>query len=119
MFYSNRLKLISDENIPTKLTELLVEKGFDVKRAPLSSTDKQLAKIAKSESRIILTFDKHFVNKRLFPPENFGGIIFLQIHPPIIEAVLSALLNLFEKIKQLEFKGKLFILSRFGFKVRQ
>lgn len=59
-------KFISDENIPIKVIELLIEMGFDVKRAPLGFSDKQISKVAKLESRVILTFDKHFLNKDKF-----------------------------------------------------
>jgi len=118
MFSSNKPKLISDENIPIKITELLKKQGFDIKKIPLNSSDKELSKIAKSESRVILTFDKHFINKRLFPPKEHLGIIFLDIHPPLINTVFLSLSNLFQKVKPSELKGKLFILSSFGFRIK-
>jgi len=114
----NKPKLISDENIPVGLTELLIKEGFDVKKIPFGSTDKILSKIAKAESRVILTFDKHFIDKNLFPPKEHPGIIFIDIHPPIIDAILSSLLKLFNEISHSEFSGKLFILSLFGFRIK-
>lgn len=119
MFSSNKLKLISDENFPIKATELLKEEGFDVKTASLRSTDKQISKISKSESRIILTFDKHFINKMLFPPGEHPGIIFLDIHPPMIDTVFLSLSKLFKEVKSTEFKGKLFILTSSGFRIKE
>jgi len=81
MFSSkNELKLLSDENFPAEVTKLLMKQGLDVKKVPLGSTDKQLSKIAKSESRVILTFDKHFLNKRLFPPKEHSGIVVVNYH---------------------------------------
>ena len=77
MSSSNKPKLLSDENIPIKVTRLLKEKGFDIVDASLNSTDKKISKTAKSESRVILTFDKHFLNKRLFSPKEHHGIIFI------------------------------------------
>jgi predicted nuclease of predicted toxin-antitoxin system len=118
MSSSNKPKLLCDENIPIKVTELLKERGFDVKKASLNSTDKQISKIARLESRVILTFDKHFINRHLFPPEEYPGIIFLDIHPPMIDTIFSALSKLFKEVKFLEFKSKLFILSSFGFRVK-
>ena len=115
----NKLKLLCDENIPLKVTESLIEKGFDVKKASLSSTDKEISKMARLESRIILTFDKHFINRHLFPPKKYPGIVFLDMHPPMIDTIFSSLSKLFEKIKPLEFQGKLFILSQFGFRVKE
>jgi len=118
MFSFNKPKLLSDENIPVKLTELLEKNGLDIKKVPLKFSDKEISKIAKSELRVILTFDKHFINKRLFPPKEYSGIIFLDIHPPLIDTIFSSLSNLFERVKLSEFKGKLFILSSFGFRIK-
>ncbi len=112
----NNLKFISDENIPIKLIESLIEKGFDIKKVSLGLTDKQISKISKEESRIILTFDKHFINQRFFPPKEYPGIIFIDIHPPLIDALFYSLIKLFELVK--EFNGKLFILSRQGFRIK-
>ena len=83
MFSSNKPKLLSDENIPVKLTELLKKRDYDIIKIPVKSNDKKISEIAKSELRIILTFDRHFINKRLFPPKEHPGIIFLDIHPPL------------------------------------
>lgn len=118
MSSSNKPKLLSDEKIPIKITQLLKEKGFDIINASLNSSDKKISKTAKSESRVILTFDKHFLNKKLFPPEEHNGIIFLDIHPPLIDVVFTALSNLFEKVSQPELEGKLFVLSSFGFRIK-
>lgn len=63
MLYSNELKILADENVPIKITKLLIQKGFNVKKVPFGLKDKQISEIAKKESRIILTFDKHFINK--------------------------------------------------------
>ena len=118
MSFSDKPKLLCDENIPERVTELLIKEGFDVKKVPLGSADKQISKTAKLESGILLTFDKHFVNRRLYPPKEYQGIIFLDIHPPIIDTIFSSLSKLFKKLKPLEFKGKVFILSQLGFRVK-
>src|SRR3989338_11465118 len=114
---SSRPKLLSDENIPNKLVELLTNEGFDVKKAPFSAEDEEVADLAESEGRVILTFDRHFGNILLFPPEKYSGIVFIRIHPPLIKTVFSSLLNLFEKVRPSEFKGKLFTLSSFDFRI--
>lgn len=109
-------KFISDENIPIKVTELLKENGFDVKRATLKSSDKQISETAKRESRIILTFDKHFLNKEKFPPKEHHGIIFISITPPMIDIIFFSLMRLLKDIKYPELKGRLFVLTAFGHK---
>ena len=132
LFSKNKLKFLSDENFPKKVDELLKEKGHDVKKVLLGASDKQLlplvnifwknvsgyacgVKIAKSESRVILTFDKHFINKNLFPPKEHSGIVVLKISPPLIDTTFSLLSKLLKEIKPSEFKGRLFVVSLFRF----
>ena len=112
----SKLKLYLDENVPDKVTELLKKEGFDIKRASFRSDDEEIAKEAKSEGRIILSFDRHFGNILLFPPEKHSGIVFIRIRPPLIKIVSSALMFLFRSVKPSEFKGNLFTLRPFGFR---
>ena len=35
MSFSNKPKLLCDENIPIRITELLTRDGFDIKKVPL------------------------------------------------------------------------------------
>ena len=113
----SQLKFLCDDNLPFKLNELLKEEGFDLKRPVSGSDDIDVAKLAKSEDRIILSFDRHFGNILLYPPEKYSGIVLIRIRPPLIQAVFSALLNLFDSVKPSEFKGKLFTLSLVGFRI--
>jgi len=113
--FKNKLKFISDENFPKAINELLSQEGHDIKESPLGLTDKQLSKLSKSESRIILTFDKHFLNKRLFPPEEHFGIVVFKITPPLIETTFLLLTKLLKQIKDSEFKGRLFVVSPLRF----
>ena len=109
----NRM-FISDENIPIKVSELLKENGFDVKKAPLGSSDKQIFEIAKKESRIILTFDRHFLNKNMFPPKEHYGIIFISIIPPMANTIFYSVMKLLKNPKYSRLKEKLFIVTSLG-----
>ena len=117
MSLSGKLKLLADENIPKLVIEFLADKGFDIKRAPRASKDEFISGIAKTEGRVILSFDRHFGNILLFPPKEHDGIVFIRIVPPLIKNVTSALSDLFNKIKPSDFKGKLFVLTPFRFRI--
>ena len=117
MSLSGKLKLLTDENIPKLVFEFLANKGFDVRRSPLRSKDEFISRIAKTEGRIILSFDRHFGNILLFPPEEHDGIVFIRIVPPVTKTVTDALSDLFDKVKPSEFKGKLFVLTPFRFRI--
>jgi len=110
--------LLVDENIPLGVISVLSRKGFDAKRIKPSSKDGQVFELAKSEERVLLTLDKHFLNKIKFPPKESSGIIFLKIHPPTIDSIIFLLKRLFNKINTPEFKGRLFIVSPFGLRIK-
>ena len=116
MSSSSKPRLYSDENVPDKVIRLLEEEGFDVKKAPFRSDDEEIAEEAKSEDRVILSFDRHLGNILLFPPKKYSGIIFIRIRPPLVDTVFSSLINLFKSVKLSEFKGRLFTLTPFGFR---
>ena len=61
--FKSKLKLLCDENIPIELIEMLNKEGFDAKRVELGSKDRQIFDLAKSEERVLLSSDKHFLNK--------------------------------------------------------
>jgi|TARA_B100001971_G_C18137578_1_gene508512 hypothetical protein len=107
-------KIISDENIPVKVSEMLRNEGFDVKRVPLGIGDDKISKIAKLEKRIILTFDKDFLNKKVFPPREHFGIVFISIIPPLIDSVFFSLIKLFKEYSSLDLEGKLIVVTTFG-----
>ncbi|MBI2449252.1 DUF5615 family PIN-like protein [Candidatus Pacearchaeota archaeon] len=117
MLPSNIPKLLCDANIPYKLSNLLKKQGFDIIEPPSFAKDSEVAELSNSENRVILTFDRHFGNINLFPPEKYSGIVFIRIMPPLINSVFLSLTNLFNSVKSSEFKGKLFILSLAGFRV--
>lgn len=115
MSLSPKPKLLLDENVPAKVKESLSMEGFSVKMPVPRSLDEDVAKLAKSEGRVLVTFDRHFANTLLFPPAEYVGIVFIRIRPPLITAVLDALLSMFDSVK--EFEGKLFVLSETGFRL--
>ncbi|MBI2550025.1 DUF5615 family PIN-like protein [Candidatus Woesearchaeota archaeon] len=115
MSLSPKPKLLCDENVPAKVKESLALEGFDVKMPIPRSLDEDVAKLAKSEGRVLVTFDRHFANTLLFPPVEYTGILFVRISPPLVKAVLDALLSLLSSVN--EFEGKLFVLSETGFRL--
>src|SRR3989338_4102882 len=110
-------KLLCDANVPYRLNKLLEEQGFDVIRPSYRAEDEEIAEKAKSEKRIILSFDRDFGNIKLLPPEKYSGIIFIRIRPPLIDSTFSSLINLFNSVKHSEIKGRLFVISLSGFRI--
>jgi len=105
------MKFLVDENVKLRLTKMLVAAGHDVKLAKKGSPDKEIGKVAKKESRIIITHDNDFALPNLFVAKNYAGIILIKVLPPTFEKISAALKNLLCQMKTArDFKGKLIVL---------
>ena len=60
------MKFLADENVPQTLIKNLRDKGFDVldikKSEHHRATDTEIIAIARSEKRVIITYDQDFLN---------------------------------------------------------
>jgi predicted nuclease of predicted toxin-antitoxin system len=114
--FPGKPKLLSDENVSKAFVETLNREGFDIMRSPQGASDREVASLASSEKRVLISFDRHFGNALLFPPQDHEGIIFIRINPSSRQTVVSALLKMLGEIEPSQFKGHLFVLSAFGFR---
>jgi predicted nuclease of predicted toxin-antitoxin system len=68
-----------DENLPPDVSDLLREKGHDVRtvfeQGLRGHTDPELIGVCQTEGRALLSLDLDFSNILLFPPEQFAGSI--------------------------------------------
>ena len=101
-----------------KVTASLKEWGFNVVSVPQGATDENIARLARRSKRILLTFDADFANILIYPPQEFFGIVRINIQPQFLNTVIEALKNLFVTFNsQRSFRGKLIILEPAGFRV--
>lgn len=72
-----------DENLPIEIAELLIDAGYNAKTVNdqrLEGTkDTILADVCRSEHRVLVTLDTDFSDIRVYPPEEFSGIIVLRV----------------------------------------
>ncbi len=93
----------TDENLPTELGQLLRDAGFDaatVAGQHLSgSTDADIASICQREDRALITLDMDFADVRIYPPDEYPGIVVLRLRyhdKPHVLDVASRLLPMFK-----------------------
>ena len=110
---SNSLKFLLDENIRIEVKEFLKSRGFSAEYAAKGIANGKLASLAKEKALVLISRDSDFLNKSIFPPKEFSGIIVFVLHPPTVEKLLSALSSLLTDVS--EFKGKLFVVDEEGF----
>jgi len=105
------MKFLADENVKLRLTKMLLAVGHDVKLADKGSSDEEIGRIAKKESRIIITHDNDFALPSLFAANDYAGIILIKVLPPTFGKIAAALKNLLCQMKTAEsFKGRLIVL---------
>lgn len=88
-----------DENLPVEIAQLLRQQNHDA----LTVLDQQLggrpdpdvAQVCLAERRALITLDLGFSDIRLYPPENYSGIIVLrpavQTTPALVRIVTGVL----------------------------
>jgi predicted nuclease of predicted toxin-antitoxin system len=117
------IKFLADENIPFPVVEFLRERGFDVQEATEGGihgvSDDTIMQSARQSGRVLLTFDKHFANILVYPPDSHFGVIRIRIHPPLIDDVIKAFDQLLQKLDTETITGTLIVLEREGFRVRR
>lgn len=98
------MKFLIDEDVPVKLLRTLTKAGHDAVRVAPSSPDPTNAARALQEGRILVSLDKDFTNKSMYPPERFT-IVSIRLHPPYAEDVISAFMGLLKQFPPEQLKG--------------
>jgi predicted nuclease of predicted toxin-antitoxin system len=92
------MKFKIDENLPNEIADLLIGIGHDaktVKEERLTGIkDSALIDICKRENRVIVTLDTDFSDIRIYPPQEYAGIIVLRVGSQAKQHVI----NLFRQI---------------------
>jgi predicted nuclease of predicted toxin-antitoxin system len=115
-----RFKL--DENLPMSATEPLRQLGHDVDtvhdEALSGAADPQVIAAATADARTLITMDKGLADVRIYPPENYAGIILLRPNATGRGEVLQFIENQFPQLPEMELAGRLLVISEAGFRIR-
>ncbi len=106
------MRFLADEDVPCKLLVALRAAGHDAVRVDQAGSDQAIAHRAKAERRIIVTLDKDFTNRALYPPSEFT-IIHIRIHPPYARDLIEAFMRLLDVLPSEKFHG-LIVLQKLG-----
>lgn len=78
------LRFKVDENLPLEVAEHLRDGGYDAasvqEEALQGAMDDDLIDICLKEQRILVTLDLDFADIRVYPPQNYPGLIVLRLH---------------------------------------
>jgi predicted nuclease of predicted toxin-antitoxin system len=107
------MKFKIDENLPDELAELIRDGGWDcssVVEQNLGGTDDpRLAEVCEAEKRILVTFDRGFLNIRTYPPAERPGIIVFRLKSQDKQHVLQVSRRLLETLRERDLQNELWI----------
>jgi len=91
-----RIKL--DENLPTRLKNVLVQKGHDTDTVAeenlTGQPDQEIWRAAQDENRFLITQDLDFSDTRQFAPGSHAGILLVRLREPGAHALLEKLASI-------------------------
>lgn len=92
------MKFKVDENLPVEAANLLRKNAHDavtvMEQHLKGSTDSNLSSICQQENRVLVTLDTDFADIRVYPPEDFSGLLVLHLKRQDKDYVLNVLTRL-------------------------
>ena len=117
------MKFKIDENLPVEVADLLRESKHDAKTVVEQSLggkpDSNVASVCKEEARVLLTLDTGFGDIRVYPPQEFSGIVVLALKHQDKPYVLAAVKRLIKVFLKESVKETLWIVEDERIRVRQ
>mgnify|MGYP001614130120 CR=1 FL=1 len=109
-----RFRLLVDEDLHIDIANFLKREGHDVVIVAKGTKNGSLYKMTIKTRRGLLTGDKDFLNRVLFPPIHTKGILVARIHPLFPANVIPVLKTLINESSPKRISGKLVILDPDG-----
>lgn len=85
------MKFKTDENMPVVVAEILARRGYDaisvVDQNLAGHPDLNVAQVCLAERRTLVTLDLDFADKRVYPPDQYAGLIILRPSRQSIPAI--------------------------------
>jgi predicted nuclease of predicted toxin-antitoxin system len=77
------MKFLLDANMPRSAAEVLLNYGYDIEDVrdvlPSGANDEAVAAHAKKSGLVLITRDFDFADIRNYPPENYAGLVVLEL----------------------------------------
>jgi predicted nuclease of predicted toxin-antitoxin system len=111
-----------DENIPFEAVSLLSSRGLDVKTVSQQGmngcSDIELINTCTAETMVLVTLDLDFSDIRIYPPEDYFGIIVLRAKNMSKKRIVDLLMRICPLLDHKELWGRLWIVEENRIRVR-
>lgn len=112
----------TDENIHPDAAGLLRRYGHDAltiwDQKLQGNIDSKIADVCRIESRALITYDLGFADIRVYPPNEFAGLIVLRIASQSRASTLGAMERLMPIINSRNAEGQLWIVDEKNVRIR-
>jgi predicted nuclease of predicted toxin-antitoxin system len=116
------MRFLLDEHLSKALARYLTRSGHDVLRVVdaglRGASDTELLVWAATHGRVMVTRDADFLNDIRFPPENFAGIIVLQVADASPTGTIAAMKPVLATLTDPNLSGTLVIIDDAGMRLR-
>ena len=115
------MRVFTDHCVHTDVVEALLKIGVEVERAIEKglerSPDEEIFNYILKSSQVFLTFDKDFGNIIRFDIKSSKGVVIIYTEKMMKTQIIKTIINFFQKIKEKDLKGKLFVIEPRGIRV--
>lgn len=116
------MKFKIDENLPAELKHDLVAAGHDaatvVDENLAGAPDPRIALVAQQERRVLLTMDKGIADVRVYPPDQYAGIVLFRPGTQGRAATLMFVRRHLSALLAADLSGHLLVVSESGIRIR-
>ena len=116
------MKFKIDENLPADIAVDLRASGHDADTVSdqglVGSPDVVILAKVQSEGRTLLTMDKGIANVRVYPPDQYAGIILFRLRSTGRNATLAFVRQHLPIVLQSNVNGHLVVVSETGIRIR-
>ncbi|MFQ5455033.1 MAG: DUF5615 family PIN-like protein [Nitrospirota bacterium] len=119
---NNSLKFKVDENLPIEIADCLRHEHYDVMtiidQGLKGVEDCSIADICRKESRIIVTLDLDFSDIRVYPPDNYSGIMVIRVKRQSRQHVINIFKQAIPLLKEEPIHQYLWIIEESRIRIR-
>jgi len=111
-----------DENLPPEIAGVLREAGYEAdtvqEQGMSGAADPTILAKVRADHRVFLTMDKGIANIRLYPPEQYYGIVVFRPVAAGRQAVLALVRSRLQGILSIDLTGRLVVVTERGVRIR-
>lgn len=116
------MKFKTDENLPVEVVQILVRHGHDalsvIDQSLAGYPDLGVAQVCRTEQRALVTLDLDFADVRVYPPDQYAGLIVLRPRSQTVPAIERLAEQMIRYLASETLDGHLWIVEEQRLRVR-